>query len=114
VIARNALKPILGEEQVAEIERQPEAGKLSLADLDCLAEQVGDISTGVLKLTFGTANPQEVALAFLHDDRYDAAIATKEASKELRQLLQINFDIDLPAAERLSNWRGTFLKSPVM
>ena len=33
VVARNALKPILGEDQVSEIERQVEAGKLSLADL---------------------------------------------------------------------------------
>ncbi len=39
VVGRNALKPILGEEQVAEIERQIEAGKLSLADLDSLADQ---------------------------------------------------------------------------
>ena len=106
VVARNALKPILGEDQVAEIERQVEAGKLSLADLDSLAEQVGDISTGVLKLIFGTANPQEVALAFLHDDRYDATIGTKEAGKELLQLLQISFDIELPAAEGVSTWRG--------
>jgi len=33
------LKPILGEDQVGEIERQVEAGKLSLADLNSLAEQ---------------------------------------------------------------------------
>jgi hypothetical protein len=39
VVARNALKPILGEEQVGEIERQVESGKLSLADLNALAEQ---------------------------------------------------------------------------
>ena len=39
VVARNSLKPILGEDQVAEIERQVEAGKLSLADLNSLAEQ---------------------------------------------------------------------------
>lgn len=38
VVARNALKPILGEDPVAEIERQVEAGKLSLADLNSLAE----------------------------------------------------------------------------
>src|SRR5713101_4197636 len=37
VVARNALKPILGEDQVDEIERQTENGKLSLADLNSLA-----------------------------------------------------------------------------
>ena len=37
VVARNALKPILSEEQLGEIERQVEAGKLTLADLNaCL------------------------------------------------------------------------------
>ena len=105
VVARNALKPILGEDQVSEIERQVEAGKLSLADLNSLADQGIDISTGVVKLIFGTANPQEVALAFLHDDQLDHEIEKKEAGKELRHLLQMSFDIELPASETLSNWR---------
>lgn len=105
VVARNALKPILGEDQVAEIERQVEAGKLSLADLNSLAEQGIDISSGVLKLIFGSANPQEVALAFLHSDQQDEEIGKKSAEKELRHLLQVSFDIELPTAEALSNWR---------
>lgn len=105
VVGRNALKTILSEDQVSEIERQVESGKLSLADLDSLAEQGIDISTGVLKLIFGTANPQEVALAFLHSEQHDEEVGKKDAAKELRQLLQISFDIDLPVAESLSNWR---------
>jgi PglZ domain len=105
VVGRNALKPILGEDQVAEIERQVEAGKLSLADLNSLAEQGIDISTGVLKLIFGSANPQEVALAFLDGNQRDEEIGKKEAEKDLRHLLQVSFDIELPAAEALSNWR---------
>ncbi len=105
VVARNALKPILGEDQVAEIERQVEAGKLSLADLDSLADKGKDISTGVLTLIFGSANPQEVALAFLHSDQHDQEIGKKSAEKELRRLLEVSFDIELPAAEALSNWR---------
>jgi hypothetical protein len=70
-----ALKTILGEDQVSEIERQVEAGKLSLADLDSLAEKGKDISTGILTLIFGSANPQEVAFAFLHSDQYDEEIS---------------------------------------
>ena len=105
VVARNALKPILGEDQVAEIERQVEAGKLSLADLNSLAEKGKDISTGVLTLIFGSANPQEVALAFLHSDQLRRGNQKKEAEKELRHLLQVSFDIELPAGEALSNWR---------
>jgi hypothetical protein len=106
VLARNALKPILGEEQVGEIERQAESGKLSLADLNALAEQGIDISTGVLKLIFGSANPQDVALAFLHSDRHDDEVGKKAAQKELRHLLQLGFDIEFPAAEPLSNLRA--------
>ena len=106
VVARNALKSLLGEDQVAEIERQVEAGKLSLADLNSLADKGKDISTGVLTLIFGSANPQEVALAFLHSDRRDEEIRKKDAEKDLRHLLQASFDIELPAGEALSNWRG--------
>src|ERR1035437_1167752 len=95
VVARNALKAILGEDQVAEIERQVEAGKLSLADLDSLADKGKDISTGLLTLIFGSANPQEVALAFLHSDRRDEEIKKKDAEKDLRHLLQVSFDIEL-------------------
>ena len=105
VVGRNALKLILGEDQVGEIERQIESGKLSLADLNSLAEKGKDISTGVLTLIFGSANPQEVALAFLQGDQYDEEISKKESEKELRHLLQISFDIEFPAAEALSNWR---------
>ena len=47
------------------VEKQAEAGKLSLADLNALADKGGEISKGVLALIFGTGNPQEVALAFL-------------------------------------------------
>ena len=106
VVARNALKSLLGEDQVAEIERQVEAGKLSLADLNSLADKGKDISTGVLTLIFGSANPQEVALAFLHSDRRDEEIKKKDAEKDLRHLLQASFDIELPEGEALSNWRG--------
>jgi hypothetical protein len=105
VVARNALKPILGEDQVGEIERQVEAGKLSLDDLNSLADKGKDISTGVLTLIFGSANPQEVGLTFLHDDGHDEEIEKKDAGKELRRLLQVSFDIELPAAEALPNWR---------
>lgn len=105
VVARNALKPILGEDQVAEIERQVEAGKLSLADLNSLADKGKDISSGVLTLIFGSANPQEVALAFLHSDQHDQEIGKKSAEKELRHLVEVSFDIELPFVETLANWR---------
>jgi hypothetical protein len=105
VLARNSLKLILSEDQVAEIEGQVESGKLSLADLNSLADKGKGISTGVLTLIFGSANPQEVAVVFLHNDQYDEQIGKKEAQKELRHLLQVSFDMELASAEALSNWR---------
>ena len=50
---------------------------------------------------FGSANPQEVAVAFLNCGQYDDEVGKKSAEKELRQLLQASFDIELPAAESL-------------
>ena len=104
VVARNALRSILGDDQVSEIEKQVDSGKLSLADLNALAEK-GKDTTGVLSLIFGTANPPEVALAFLNDQHRDAEIEKKAAQKELRGLLQVTFNIELPASIALANLR---------
>lgn len=105
VVARNALRPLLGDDQVAEIERQVETGKLSLDDLNALADKGRDISTGVLTLIFGSANPQEVALVFLHGDDHDADIEKKTAQNDLRNLLGPSFDIDFPTSATLSTLR---------
>ena len=45
VVARNALKSILGEETAAQVEKNVDAGKLSLAELNALADQ-GEGSDG--------------------------------------------------------------------
>lgn len=89
VVARNALKNILGEEVAADVEKQVGAGKLSLADLDALAEKGGEISKGVLALIFGTGNSQEIALAFLNSDRFDPEIEKKSAAQELSTLFRV-------------------------
>ncbi len=111
VVARNALRPILGEDQVAVIEKQVEAGKLSLADLDALATK-GTESLGVMSLIFGTVNPQEVALAFLHDDRFDAEVVKKQAQANLSRLLQATFEFDVhakpPSEGDVAGWLTEF------
>jgi hypothetical protein len=104
-VARNALKSILGDETAAEIEKQVDAGKLSLADLNALEDKGKDISTGVLSLIFGTPHPQEVALAFLNSDTFDHDIDQKSARPQLIGLLQDVFEIDLPASIPLADGR---------
>lgn len=105
VIARNALKPIVGDETVETIAKQVEAGQLTLADLDAWSED-GGITKGVVSVIFGTGNPQDVALAFLSSDRYDAELTKREAVPELAQLLQSSFEINLPSGEPLNALRS--------
>ena len=65
VASGNTQGNLIAQGTAAEVERQAEAGKLSLADLNNLAGKGKEIATGVLALVFGTANPQDVALALL-------------------------------------------------
>lgn len=105
VVARNALRPLLGDDQVGEIEKQVEASKLSLADLNVLADKGKGLSTGILTLIFGSANAQEVALAFLRGDDHDADIEQKSAQKDLRHLLQPGFDFESDSSPTLARMR---------
>ncbi len=110
LVARNALRPLRGETEAAEIEKQVEAGKLSLADLDAIGERNG----GVISLVFGTGNPQEVALAFLASDRHDAEVQKKSAVEELAGLLRATFEADLPATAPLPELRDRLARHVLM
>jgi hypothetical protein len=105
IIARNALRPLLGDETAAEVEKQAESGKLSLADLNNLANKGKEISTGVLTLIFGSANPQDVALAFLNTEKWAAEVEKKSARKELLGLLQNAYDVEFSATVMLAEAR---------
>src|SRR5579863_1255565 len=108
LIARNALKSVLPEKQLASIEKQVEAGKdkLSLAELDKLAERGEEGMQGVVSLIFGTGNPQEVALAFMAGEQHDKELAQKGALPELVTLLHQAFDVDFPVGETVDTCRA--------
>ncbi len=93
LLARNALRPLRGEANAAEIEKQVEAGKLNLADLDAIGEKK---DSGVLSLIFGTSNAHEAALSFVAGSHFDAEIEKKSARGELAGLLDSIVEIDLP------------------
>lgn len=105
LLARYALKSVLPEERLTSIEKQVEAGSLSLADLDKLAEKGAGATKGVLSLIFSTGDPQEIALQFLAGGQYDGELAQKGGFSELISLLQETFDIDALKEESSEAYR---------
>jgi hypothetical protein len=59
----------------------------------------------VLALVFGSANPQDVALALLGADRYDVEVEKKDYRNDLLALLASAYDIELSAATTLPEVR---------
>jgi len=110
IVARNALKSVIGEETAYDVEKQVEAGKLTLADVNALAQKRGEISSGVISIIFGTGNPQEVALSFVASDEFDKEIEAKEAQQELCGLIGPAFDITLTDAPSLTDARQRLAK----
>ena len=110
IVARNALKTVLGQDAAYEVERQVEAGKLTLADVNALTQKSGEISSGVISIIFGTGNPQEVALSFVASDKFDQEIKSKESQQELCDLIGSAFDITLTEAPSLSEARQRLAK----
>ncbi len=114
VVARNALKGILNEENLAEVVEQTEAGKLTLADLDALADKGGEISRGIIALIFSTGNSQEVALSFLASSRFDESITKKEATGKLLELLSQEFGFDAHNGTDVTHLRRLFARHVLM
>jgi hypothetical protein len=111
LVARNALRSLRGEAEAAEIEKQVDAGKLSLAELDTIGERK---DSGVLSLIYGTGNPQEVALAFLGSDRHDAEVQKKEATDDIVGLFRSTFEADLALATPLPQLRDRLARHVLM
>ena len=101
IVSRNALKTVMEEQAAYDVEKQVEAGKLTLADVNALAQKTGEISSGVVSLIFGTGNPQEVALTFVASDKFDKEVKSKEARQELCNLIGQAFDVRLSDAPSL-------------
>ncbi len=107
VVARQALKPRLPAEAVEALCEQIRKGQIiSLAELDQLADKSELAAEGALALIFDTAQPAEVALAFLNDDAYDTALTTKKATPQLAALLSKAFGATLPPDEKPDDLRA--------
>lgn len=99
VVAKGALREALATESLVAMEKEVEAGKLSLADLD----RGG--TPGVLALLFGKSEPAHIALALLDSTRYDAEIGAKRTGAEVTQALGEAFGVELPASDAPDDWR---------
>ncbi len=99
LVVRNALRPILGEEQADAIAKEVERGKLSLAEVEGLAERTDVGKTAVLSSIFGTASAGEMALAFLSSDAHDAALQEKGALQELANALGVHVGAEFAGAD---------------
>jgi hypothetical protein len=114
LVARNALKSVIGDGNAAEVEKQVDQGKLTLKDVDALGLKGQDITQGVVSIIFGTGNSQDVALAFLASNKHDTEIEKKSAITELVGLLHNTFEVDLPAQPTLANIRERLTRHVLM
>lgn len=106
VVAKAALRGKMGDQELTQIEKQIEAGKISLADLDRMADGGPGSSRGLLSLIFGTSSPHDVALRFLSSEQYDEELLNKDALPELAALLQLEFELEAQEGESPKDLRG--------
>lgn len=104
-VARRALQGVFPPAALEEILRQVEAGQLSLAELDDLAERRLETNLGVVTAIFGTGNVSEVALRFLSDSTLDAEIAGRQALPNLARLFSEAFGVPFSEEQGLEGLR---------
>jgi hypothetical protein len=83
VLAERVFKRITPDRASA-IAAEVDAGRRTLAELDWLADQTGEL--GALKLIFGTTAVADVLMTFLSADAHDHAMLSKHAVPELASL----------------------------
>jgi len=92
-------------EKAADIARQVDEGVRTLTDLDAIAEEVGSITSGALKLVFGPASPLELIIEFASSDARDAMLEEKKSLPEVCSLVQTELGLDLSSAATLADAR---------
>ncbi|WP_319580753.1 PglZ domain-containing protein [uncultured Methanospirillum sp.] len=88
VMARQVLKNHLSEQEMSDIEAKIEAGKLTLSDIDIMAESVRPSLPEALTLVFRTKSPQETLLSFITDESRDTDLITKGLIPDLISVIQ--------------------------
>jgi hypothetical protein len=92
-VARLALEAIFPLVRLEEIVNEVSAGKLTLAELDQLAERGAQAQIGTLSVIFGTGNATEVVLRFLTSPEIDGKIHQRKAVSDVATLLEATLGI---------------------
>lgn len=106
IVAKLALEQLLPPATVEKIVAEAEKGKLSLAEIESLAEQGGTGILGALFLIFGSGSAEEIALRFLTDLSLDKEVVAKDAGPALTSLLTEALDTQLGTGEDLPALRA--------
>lgn len=93
VMAKSVLRECCSAERLRKIEKDVEEGKLSLAELDQIAEDVTAVAGPVLEIIFKTKEPGEMALLFLSGPGYDEQIQKRGALPDLYSLFVQEFEL---------------------
>lgn len=94
VVARAALRPVLGEEGARRAASQVEAGHLSLTDLDHLGTSLA--VPEVLRVTYRADTPSDIALSFLSGSERDEALLQRQGLADLHALLARHLGLGMP------------------
>ena len=108
VLAERVFKQI-APDRASSIAKDVEAGRITLEELDWLADQTGDV--GAVKLIFGTTAVVDVALSFLSSDEHDESIANKHALPELANLFRSELSLEIDPDQPIGQARDELCQS---
>jgi len=110
VIARAALKSSFNVDAIENIVKRIDVGKLSLVELDKLADQGAGIAREALTLIFAGKPDEETALLFVASDQYDHALVDKDAVGQIRDLLVEAYGLHADNTVTPADLRAAFVR----
>jgi hypothetical protein len=110
VVAKAILRECAGAERLRKIEKDVEEGKISLAELDRIAEDGTGVTGPVLEIIFKTKVPGEMALLFLSGQRFDEEILKRGALPDLCCLLSQEFELPVGEESKPEDLRQRFAR----
>lgn len=108
VVGRAALRPVLGDRATERLEEEIESKRMTLAELDRLAQQ-HDVPE-ILRLVYGADSLEAAALAFLTATDRDAELVGRGAMESLCTLLEDQFGLAVPAPGAPEDLRCTMVR----